>query len=52
MMKTMSNDNDVSWTMDQLSVEILQIKTWVVRIAESLEKIAEKVTAIEDKLRQ
>jgi hypothetical protein len=45
--------NDKLWqdmTPDEQANEIHQIKTWLLRIAEGLNKLAEKVNAIEDKL--
>jgi hypothetical protein len=45
--------SDKPWqdmTPDQQANEIHQIKTWLLRIAEGLEKLAEKVVAIEGKL--
>jgi hypothetical protein len=47
--------NDKRWqdmTPDEQADDIEQIKTWVMRIADSLEAVAEKVKAIEDKLGQ
>jgi len=45
--------NEKPWqdlTPDEQANEIRQIKMWLLRISESLVKIAEKINAIEDKL--
>ena len=50
-----NNDNDdetaFPTTPAELEADILQIKTCVMRIAVSIEKITERIKAIEDKLR-